>query len=199
MPVSAIFAREVSATLVRLGISQREAAARSRLGPRTISNMCLGQIPSAAVVLRFSAALGISAEALLEAAGYAAPRLPTSTSAPGIAPCIEWPANMPSLEHYPIPPAFRAVTDFCLRVNGESMSPALQAGDIVGITARGDAQSGQLVAARLNGRITLALWQIVGGVGRLQPDNPAYPALPINRATMDFAIMGIVAWSLREF
>jgi hypothetical protein len=163
--------------------------------------MCQGQLPQAGILLQFSTVLGIDPAPLLLAAGYPAPLLPAPTSrrrhAPDGGPAEQ--AGTAAPVQYPIPPAYRAVTDFCLRVAGESMWPHLHAGDIVGVQARNSAAHGQLVAARLNGAVTLARWFIDAGQGRLVPDNPAYPTLTIDTATMDFAILGVVAWHLHEW
>ena len=170
MPVSPKFAHEVTATLVRLGISQREAAKRSRISPGYVSNMCLGQVPSMAKILQFAAGLEIEPTALLEAAGYPAVTLPGQPEPPAPVRAFEAPdvlvpllgevrggdwrlAGENASEQFPIHHAYAAVTDFCLRVVGDSMWPHLQPGDIVGVKAQTTAASGQVVIARLGEEI----------------------------------------------
>ena len=203
MSVSQLFAQEISAVLVRLGISQREAAKRTHITPHALSNMCLGQLPSAGTLLRFSTALGINPTPLFIAAGYPSVPLPApapvSQHATGGERDHAVPAGMSIPLPYPIHPAYRAVTDFCLRVVGDSMWPHLLAGDIVGIQTQCRADNGQLVAARLDGAITLARWFFAENKGRLVPDNPAYAPITIDPATMDFTLLGVVAWHLHDW
>lgn len=210
MAESPTFAREVIATLVRLGISQREAATRIRITPRALSSMCRGQLPSRGQLLKFCAALAIDAEPLLAAAGDVTPRLPGSIPVRGIfggtggGYTVTAPVSMnsePSMgqftgERFSIDPAYRTVTDFCLRVDGESMCPELCAGDLVGIKAQSDAKSGELVVARLNGVITLARWRNPDGEASLVSDNHRFPAISITSST-DCVIIGVVSWHQR--
>jgi repressor LexA len=107
--------------------------------------------------------------------------------------------NLPAPALYPIPAVYRPMTDFCLRVVGNSMCPELCAGDIVGIKRQHEAKSGQLVAAHLKGTLTLARWLRADGEWRLTPGNPAYPAIPIDQKATDCEIVGLVAWHFHDW
>jgi len=216
MPVSQRFAREVSATLVRLGISQREAAKRSRISPGYISNMCLGQVPSLGKLLQFAGNLGLDPALLLNAAGYPevslpgqSPETPTirqhedpNGSVPmlGDVPGGDWRlAVADSAEAYPIHQAYQGVTDFCLRVVGNSMWPHLQNGDVVGVRAQPSAESGQVVVARLGDEVTVKCLRRERSRWLLAPFNPEYQPIPVDPESPDFAIIGVVAWHMHDW
>jgi transcriptional regulator with XRE-family HTH domain len=127
MPTSPHFAKAITAVLVRLAISQREAAKRTRISPGYISNMCLGQVPSLGKLLQFANSLTVDPEPLLAAAGYAPTALSNPTAAEPNAGVplftndagIRWPMDArEARERYAVPPAFQAMTDFCVRVVG---------------------------------------------------------------------------------
>jgi SOS-response transcriptional repressor LexA len=215
MPVSTLFAREITLALVRLGISQREAAKRTRISPGYISNMCLGQVPSLGKLLQFVSALGLEPGPLMEAAGY--PQVALSgqetseltvrsfepnASVPvlGLVPGGDWRlAARESTEHYPIHQAYEQITDFCVRVVGESMWPHLQPGDIVGVKAQRTADSGQLVVARFGDEVTIKCWRYERGGWLLAPFNPLYQPITVDMADEDFALLGIVAWHTHDW
>lgn len=216
MPVSQRFAKEVTATLVQLGISQREAAKRTHISPGYISNMCLGQVPSLGKLLQFVSGLGINAAPLIAAAGYPAVSLPGQTTAQPVVRAFEEPtcevpllgevpggnwrlAAQEASQHYPIHQAYRDVTDFCLRVVGDSMWPHLQPGDIVGVRAQSTADAGQLVVARLGDEVTVKCLHQERNRWVLSPFNPYYQPIPIDFDNPEFAVIGVVAWHTHDW
>jgi len=216
MPVLHQFAKEITATLVRLGISQREAAKRTRISPGYISNMCLGQVPSLEKILQFTSGLGVDPTPLLAAAEYPQVTLPGQrTDRPVIRP-FETPADEAPLlgevpggnwrlavqeaaEGYPIHRAYQEVTDFCLRMVGDSMWPHLQAGDIIGVKAQPTAESGQVIVARLGDEVTVKCLRHERGQWQLTPFNPLYQPIPIEWHNPDFAVIGLVAWHTHDW
>ena len=185
MSVSGFFAKEMSATLARLGISQREAARRTGISPGYLSNMCLGKVPGMGKLLQFTGGLHIDPDPLLAAAGYPQASLQ--------------PAGGHAAEDYPIHPAYREITDFCLRVVGNSMWPHLQDGDIVGVKAQPVADSGQVVVARLGDEVTVRRLSLQQGVWQLEPFNAEFKPIPVDLGNPDFVILGIVAWHSHDW
>jgi SOS-response transcriptional repressor LexA len=107
-------------------------------------------------------------------------------------------AKMPAPENYPLPAEKYIQTDFCLRISGESMTPLLQNGDIVGIKAQCGADSGQLIAARYEEKLTLAQWLLRDEKWYLVPSNPLFTEIPIDPAVTNMAILGVVVWHIHD-
>lgn len=87
-----------------------------------------------------------------------------------------------------------ANADFCLRVNGDSMTGiGIYDGDIVFVKSQEDAESGQVVVVRINGdAVTLKRFYHNGESVILQSENPAYPPMIFNADNCDdFRILGI--------
>lgn len=216
MPVSREFGREVTATLIRLGISQREAAKRTRISPGYISNMCLGQTPSMGKLLQFTGSLGIDPAALLVAANYppmqqvsGLPRpVPaqqfstTFAQAPllGEVPGGNWRlATLAATESFPVAQEFAARTDFTLNVVGDSMWPHLLPGDVVGVRGQESADNGQVVVARLGDEVTIKCLAREADRLVLMPFNPKYQPLQIAIGDPEFAIIGVVLWHIHSW
>jgi len=214
MPVSPRFAREVMAALAQLGISQREAAKRSRISPGYVSNMCLGQVPSMGKILQFAGALGIDPAPLLAAAGQ--PQVKGQTlEQPVIRPFEEPDADVPlfgevpggdwrvacqdATERYPVHSAYLAVTDFCLRMVGHSMYPFIQDGDVIGVSTQAEVQSSQVVVARLGEEVTVKRLKIEPARYLLEPFNPMYQPQSLPRPNPDFAVVGVVTWHTHDW
>ncbi|MEI7832049.1 MAG: LexA family transcriptional regulator [bacterium] len=216
MAVSREFGREVTTTLIRLGISQREAAKRTRISPGYISNMCLGQTPSMGKLLQFTGALGIDPTALLAAANYppmqqvtglapeaAARQFSTSfATSPllGEVPGGNWRlATMAATESFPVAQEFAERTDFTLNVVGDSMWPHLLPGDVVGVRGQDSADSGQVVVARLGDEVTIKCLARDADRLVLMPFNPKYQPIPIAAGDPEFAIIGVVLWHIHSW
>jgi repressor LexA len=87
-----------------------------------------------------------------------------------------------------------ANADFCLRVNGDSMTGiGIYDGDIVFVKSQENAESGQVVVVRINGdAVTLKRFYHNGESVILQSENPAYPPMIFNADNCDdFRILGI--------
>lgn len=87
-----------------------------------------------------------------------------------------------------------ANADFCLRVNGDSMTGiGIYDGDIVFVKSQNEAESGQVVVVRINGdAVTLKRFYHHAGSVILQSENPAYPPMIFNANNCDdFRILGI--------
>lgn len=76
-------------------------------------------------------------------------------------------------------------TVFGLRVRGDSMvDAAICDGDIVVVRRQPDAQSGEIVAAMLDGEATVKVYRRRGGHVYLEPRNPAYRVLDGDHAVV---------------
>lgn len=76
-------------------------------------------------------------------------------------------------------------TVFGLRVRGDSMvDAAICDGDIVVVRRQPDAQSGEIVAAMLNGEATVKVYRRRSGHVYLEPRNPAYRVLDGDHAVV---------------
>jgi repressor LexA len=92
-------------------------------------------------------------------------------------------------------PAFlRGEAQFALRVQGESMYPTLQEGDIVTIRLQPTAQPGQLAVASVDDEVTLKRFERLEGLPTLVADNPAWKPV---RCGPRARIVGIVTGSFR--
>lgn len=93
-----------------------------------------------------------------------------------------------------LPAALARDSDFLLRVRGDSMAPTLVEGDLVLIRRTDHANPGQIVAALVDGAVTLKRFELRGGVPTLVPDNEAWPPVACGPETR---ILGIVTGSFR--
>lgn len=88
-----------------------------------------------------------------------------------------------------------------LRIKGESMSPTLEDGDIVGIDVSGTPRAkklhGRVVAARVDGGVVVKRLSLAGDYVVLMSDNKQHPPLVID-SDAD-AIIGPVIWAWHKF
>lgn len=98
---------------------------------------------------------------------------------------------------------FSRQPDYLLRVQGDSMiEDGILDGDLVGVLRSADAQSGQIVVARLEGEVTIKRLEIKhrepdAPQFRLLPRNPAYAPIEV-RVDQDFAIEGVFCGLVRQ-
>jgi repressor LexA len=93
---------------------------------------------------------------------------------------------------------FRSVPDVLLRVAGDSMIGAgILDGDLVAIALRPDAESGDIVVARLDDEITLKRLRRRAGAVELWAENPAFAPIRMD-PTREFAIEGVVLGVVRR-
>jgi repressor LexA len=86
-------------------------------------------------------------------------------------------------------------TLFRLRVSGESMiNAAIKDGDVVVVRQQQQAENGEIVAAMIDGEMTVKTLQRTEGQVWLMPHNPAYAPIPGN----DAEILGKVVSILRR-
>jgi repressor LexA len=86
-------------------------------------------------------------------------------------------------------------TLFRLRVHGDSMiNAAIKDGDVVVVRQQPQAENGDIVAAMIEGETTVKTLQRSNGQVWLMPNNPAYPPIPGQGAT----ILGKVVSVLRR-
>jgi repressor LexA len=87
-------------------------------------------------------------------------------------------------------------TVFGLRVRGDSMvDAAICDGDIVIVRQQSEANSGQIVAAMIDGEATVKVYRRRDGHVLLEPRNPAYDVIDGDRAE----VLGTVVSVLRSF
>ncbi|MFG3701533.1 transcriptional repressor LexA [Micromonospora sp. NPDC047620] len=73
-------------------------------------------------------------------------------------------------------------TLFALRVQGDSMVDAgIAAGDVIVVRQQATADSGDIVAAMLDGEATVKQYRIRDGRTELVPHNPRYPVIPADQ------------------
>jgi repressor LexA len=84
---------------------------------------------------------------------------------------------------------------FLLRVRGDSMiDAAILDGDWVAVRQQESAENGEIVVAMINGEATIKTLRLADGQVWLMPQNPVYPPIPAEKAT----ILGKVAAVLRR-
>ncbi|WP_123748533.1 transcriptional repressor LexA [Saccharothrix texasensis] len=84
-------------------------------------------------------------------------------------------------------------TVFGLRVRGDSMvDAAICDGDIVVVRQQHEANSGQIVAAMIDGEATVKVYRRRGGHVVLEPRNPAYDVIDGDRAEILGAVVSVL-------
>jgi len=104
------------------------------------------------------------------------------------------------IEHWgAIESLFKPRPDYLLRVNDMSMqNVGIFDGDLVAIHRTPEADSGQIVVARLAKEVTVKRLEVnAQGAIRLLAENSAFEAIPVNPKRDGFAIEGIVVGVLR--
>ncbi|KLJ00324.1 transcriptional repressor LexA [Luteimonas sp. FCS-9] len=92
---------------------------------------------------------------------------------------------------------FSPSPDYLLKVKGDSMrDEGIFEGDLIGVHRTRDAQSGQIVVARLDDAITVKLLKIGKDRIRLLPRNPDYAPIEV-LPDQDFAIEGLYCGLVR--
>ncbi len=92
---------------------------------------------------------------------------------------------------------FSPSPDYLLKVKGDSMrDEGIFEGDLIGVHRTGDAQSGQIVVARIDDAITVKLLKIGKDRIRLLPRNPDYAPIDV-LPDQDFAIEGLYCGLVR--
>ncbi len=75
---------------------------------------------------------------------------------------------------------------FALKVKGSSMSPRIEDGDIVIISPRQEARSGDICVVRVNGEDTLKKVKFEGNYVHLIPLNPEFDPMTVKRKEVSF-------------
>ncbi|MGV8959150.1 MAG: transcriptional repressor LexA [Stenotrophomonas sp.] len=92
---------------------------------------------------------------------------------------------------------FSPAPDYLLKVQGDSMiDEGIFDGDLIGVHRTRDAQSGQIVVARIDDEVTVKLLRIGKDRIRLLPRNPDYAPIEV-LPDQDFAIEGLYCGLLR--
>jgi len=88
---------------------------------------------------------------------------------------------------------------FSLTVSGDSMIGAgICDGDVVIVRKQNVAQRGEIVVAVVDGEATIKRYFPEGQSVRLQPDNPSFDPIMVNRRSGEFRIAGKVVGLLRK-
>ncbi|MBB3343378.1 MULTISPECIES: transcriptional repressor LexA [unclassified Luteimonas] len=109
------------------------------------------------------------------------------------------PDDMPTPDDYIVLDRvlFSPSPDYLLKVKGDSMrDEGIFEGDLIGVHRTRDAQSGQIVVARLDDAITVKLLKIGKDRIRLLPRNPDYAPIEV-LPDQDFAIEGLYCGLVR--
>lgn len=92
---------------------------------------------------------------------------------------------------------FTSKPDYLLRVKGDSMrDDGIFDGDLVAVKRTADAQSGQVVVARIDGEVTIKRFEQTRSGIRLLPRNPDYAPIVVADDS-DFAIEGLYCGLVR--
>lgn len=93
---------------------------------------------------------------------------------------------------------FKPAPDYLLRVEGDSMVDAgILDGDLIAVRQTPEARNGQIVAARIDGAVTVKVFRRDRAGIRLLPRNPEYAPIEID-ATREFAIEGLYCGLVRS-
>jgi repressor LexA len=102
--------------------------------------------------------------------------------------------------HYRIDPAlFRPRADYLLKVRGMSMRDAgILDGDLLAVHKTRDAQSGQVVVARLHDEVTVKRFRRRGNQVQLLPENPDFKPIEVDLRRDALVIEGICVGVIRN-
>jgi repressor LexA len=88
---------------------------------------------------------------------------------------------------------------FSLKISGDSMIEAgIHDGDVVVVRKQSEAQKGDIVVAIVDGEATVKRYHPEAKRIRLQPENPAFKPIFVNRKSGEFRIAGKVVGLLRR-
>ena len=97
------------------------------------------------------------------------------------------------------PNLFTPRADFLLRVRGLSMRDAgILEGDLLAVHRTAEAQSGQVVVARIGGDVTVKRLKRRGHAVQLLPENPDFAPIEIDLRRDEMAIEGIAVGVIRS-
>jgi len=97
------------------------------------------------------------------------------------------------------PELFAPRADYLLRVRGASMQDAgILDGDLLAVHIQSDADSGQIVVARLNDDVTVKRFKRRGSDIVLLPENAKFAPIVVDSRTTAFAIEGIAVGLVRN-
>jgi repressor LexA len=104
------------------------------------------------------------------------------------------------LGHHPVEPTlFKPRADYLLQVQGTSMRDAgILDGDWVAVHRTPEAESGQIVVARLDDEVTLKRFKRVRRRIELHAENPEFAAILVDAKRHSFAIEGIYVGLVRR-
>lgn len=89
---------------------------------------------------------------------------------------------------------------FALYADGDSMYPTIQNGETVVVRKQPVAENGDLVAACVEGEITLKRFKLVGDTPLLVPDNPKYEPINLNDSDCTYIVGKVTkAINIRNF
>lgn len=94
---------------------------------------------------------------------------------------------------------FKPRPDYLLRVRGDSMQEiGILDGDLLAVKRSAQAESGQVIVARVDGEVTVKRWYQRGNLIELHAENPAYAPIRIDPARQAFAIEGLYVGVIRR-
>jgi repressor LexA len=97
------------------------------------------------------------------------------------------------------PELFAPRADYLLRVRGASMQDVgILDGDLLAVHIQSDADSGQIVVARLNDEVTVKRFKRRGRDIALLPENAKFAPIVVDSRTTAFAIEGIAVGLVRN-
>lgn len=102
--------------------------------------------------------------------------------------------------HYRLDPnLFRPRADYLLKVKGMSMRDAgILDGDLLAVRRAPDANSGEIVVARVDDEVTVKRFRRRGNIVRLMPENPDFEPIVIDLRRQSLTIEGIGVGVIRN-
>lgn len=202
------------------GLAVTEVASRVPVSPQALHAYFRGtKTPTLATVVRIAEVLGVPVSRLLEGQPESVREQAAQTAIDRAlhrarlerAPQPENVIALPILGHIRagpmseieqrdegvlrLPESFADQADYALRIEGDSMEPALREGEYVAVRRQHTAEDGDIVVARVGSELVLKrLRRSPHGV-TLQSDNPAYAAIPVPQEAL--SIEGVVMCSWR--
>jgi len=103
-------------------------------------------------------------------------------------------------QRYKVDPSlFRPRADYLLRVKGMSMCEiGILAGDLLPVHRAREANSGEVVVARIDDEVTVKRFRRRGNIVRLLPENPDFEPIVIDLREQEMTIEGIAVGVIRN-
>jgi SOS-response transcriptional repressor LexA len=205
-----LLSKNVKSRMKDLGLTQNDLAELAGISQVTVHKLVSGKINKTARIIELAKALKCDPEWLLngDALHFETSNVRAGPELQGLYPVISWvqagdwsaihEIHAADAMHYPCPVKCSDKT-FLLKVQGMSMSPTFNEGELIFVDPGVQPINGKYVIARLDDENEATFKQLIieGGHKYLKAANPAWPTLiqPING---NCTIVGVVIFVGRE-